>query len=122
VLSCLCRIFTVSGYKSSVDYPGTTFFQEIFKQNPDAKVILSQRDSAEVLAHVFLCLAKNVLYPVPYLAKNALHLVLRMSPLPGAICHDPCSRFHLPFVSCALNAGASCECANALCLRGMFLG
>jgi hypothetical protein len=52
VLLHLCRIFTEAGYKSSVDYPATTFFPEIFKQNPDIKVVLSQRDNPEVLAHV----------------------------------------------------------------------
>jgi hypothetical protein len=56
LLSCLCRIFNESGYRSTVDYPSTTFFPEIFKQNPDVKVILSHRDSAEVLAHVPLYL------------------------------------------------------------------
>jgi hypothetical protein len=66
LLQCLCRIYTESGYKSSVDYPGVTFFPEIFKQNPDVKVILSQRDSAEVLAHI------------------SFRLLLTMSYFPGA--------------------------------------
>jgi hypothetical protein len=48
----MCRIFNDARYKSSVGYPALTFFPEIFEQNPDIKVVLSQRDSAEVFAHL----------------------------------------------------------------------
>ena len=35
------------GYKAMVDYPGCIFYEEFMKMNPDAKVILTVRDSPE---------------------------------------------------------------------------
>ena len=37
-------------FVASVDYPGCMFYEELMKLNPDAKVILNVRDSAEVWA------------------------------------------------------------------------
>ena len=45
------RIFgegSKAAFKAAVDYPAVTFFPEILKQYPNAKVVLSVRDSAEV--------------------------------------------------------------------------
>ena len=36
-------------FVASVDYPGCMFYEELMKLNPDAKVILNVRDSAEVI-------------------------------------------------------------------------
>ena len=35
------------GYKSTVDYPGCMFYEDFMKMNPDAKVVLTVRDSPE---------------------------------------------------------------------------
>ena len=35
------------GYNATTDYPGCLFYEEYFRRYPDAKVILSVRDSAE---------------------------------------------------------------------------
>ena len=35
------------GYKAMVDYPGCMFYEDFMKMNPDAKVILTVRDSPE---------------------------------------------------------------------------
>lgn len=35
-------------YKSTVDAPGCFFWEELLKENPDAKIILTVRDNAEV--------------------------------------------------------------------------
>ena len=35
------------GYKAMVDYPGCMFYEDFLKMNPDAKVILTVRDSPE---------------------------------------------------------------------------
>ena len=35
------------GYKATVDYPGCMFYEDFMKMNPDAKVILTVRDSPE---------------------------------------------------------------------------
>ena len=38
------------GYKATVDYPGCMFYEDFMKMNPDAKVILTVRDSPEAWA------------------------------------------------------------------------
>lgn len=40
-------LLTENGYKSSVDFPSCLMFQEIFHLSPEAKVLLSVRDSPE---------------------------------------------------------------------------
>lgn len=47
------------GFKSTTDYPGCVFYEEFMKLNPDAKVILTVRDSPEVWAES----ARNTIYP-----------------------------------------------------------
>lgn len=37
----------LSGYKSSIDFPSSVFFNELFQMSPNAKVILTVRDSPE---------------------------------------------------------------------------
>ena len=41
----LMKIF--GGYKATMDYPGCLFYEEFMKLNPDAKVVLTVRDSPE---------------------------------------------------------------------------
>jgi hypothetical protein len=35
------------GYKATLDYPGSLFYEEFMKMNPDAKVVLTVRDTPE---------------------------------------------------------------------------
>ena len=44
-VSALNKMF--SGYQATVDYPGCMFYEQFIKLNPDAKVVLSVRDSPE---------------------------------------------------------------------------
>ncbi|CAG5102623.1 Oidioi.mRNA.OKI2018_I69.chr1.g388.t1.cds [Oikopleura dioica] len=46
----LKKFFDESTYQSTVDFPGNVFFQDLMEIYPDAKVILSVRDSPEIWA------------------------------------------------------------------------
>ena len=46
----LKNFFDNSIYNSTVDFPGNVFFQDLMEIYPDAKVILTVRDSAEIWA------------------------------------------------------------------------
>ena len=41
------KLFKPRGYTATVDWPTTAIYQELFKQNPSAKVILTVRDSPD---------------------------------------------------------------------------
>jgi hypothetical protein len=45
--AALRAIFDEKGYKSSADYPACSFFEDLLRMNPKAKVLLSVRDKPE---------------------------------------------------------------------------
>ena len=42
----------LSGYNSCVDFPTCAFFDDLLRINPEAKVVLTVRDSPQVLSHL----------------------------------------------------------------------
>ena len=48
------------GFNATLDYPASDYFVQAWKQNPDAKVILSVRDNAKVWANSFRTLIRKV--------------------------------------------------------------
>ena len=45
--AALRKIFDEKGYRSSADYPACSFFEDLLRMNPKAKVLLSVRDKPE---------------------------------------------------------------------------
>ena len=66
------------GYKATVDHPGCMFYEDFMKMNPDAKVILTVRDSPEAWAKS----ANDTIFRGPrksnWFSRNLHHLVAYM--------------------------------------------
>ena len=62
--------YTKLGYQANQDIPGNVYWEELFNASPNAKVILTVRDNADVWNKSFLGFLKQVLFSL----KNQVYL------------------------------------------------
>ena len=54
--------YTKLGFQANQDFPGNVYWEELFNASPNAKVILTVRDNADVWNRSFLSFLRQVIF------------------------------------------------------------